>query len=580
MTTIDNTSSPSNTTATITTEVPETPDSIPSDQKQQTLSTKDLPVKALRPKTGAPAKYSACYVDLLPPCNAACPAGENIQAWLSLAQGWKFKEAWEEILKNNPMPAIHGRVCYHPCEASCNRQHFDSTVSIHAVERFLGDMALEEKWTIPQYMIAPSSGKKVLVIGAGPAGLSASYHLQRLGHAVSLYDNQAVLGGMMHIGIPDYRLPAKILAGEAERIIAMGVELKLNYKVYDLLAEKERGKFDAVFLAIGAHRGRLVNCEQQNPCPMWDSIQFLKAIKQANLPKLTNLIVYGGSNTAMDVARCAKRVGVQNVTVVYHRSRQRMAAFKHEIEEAIEEGVQITVLHALKTVIGSKATFNVVELDASGSPQPTGQEDTLDADMIVFALGQSSETDFLKTIEGIEMKSNGCVLVDDYMMTGREGIFAGGDMLPFDQSVTIANGHGKKAANNIDAYFQGGKYVTLRKHKVANYENLNVWFQEKSAQMQQSLLEPATRVQSFNEVVGGFDKHKALYEAKRCFSCGNCFECDGCYAVCPEKAITKLGFGKRYKIDDELCSGCRACKNQCPCNAIDMVKEMVFEFKL
>lgn len=518
------------------------------------------------------SKKIACYVDLLPPCNNACPAGENIQAWLAHAQAGRFKEAWEEIIKNNPMPATHGRVCYHLCETNCNRKQLDSAVSIHAVERFIGDTALAEGWKIPETTVAPLSGKKVLVIGAGPAGLSAAYHLRRLGHAVTICDALSELGGMMYLGIPDYRLPSDILNGEAKRIASMeGIDVKLNYRVDDVIAEKERGKFDAVFIAIGAYKGRITDCTRVDACPMWDSIQFLLAVKENKFPKIDNLIVYGGSNTAMDVARSARRLGVKNVTVCYHRSRQRMAAFPHEVTEALEEGVQLNVLHALQKVEGKKTTFNVVELDASGNPQPTGKTATLDADMIVFSLGQTPATDFLKKIPNFEMKSNGCIMVNENLMTNHPGIFAGGDVLPFDQSVTVATGHGKKAAHNINAYLRNEKHENRPKHRIVKYEDMHVWFNDKTAASEQTILDATTRVQSFAEVIGGLDKSQSHYEAKRCLSCGNCFECDGCYAVCPAKAITKLGFGKRYNIDSNACFGCAKCVKQCPCCAIEMV---------
>lgn len=522
------------------------------------------------------SKQHPKYVDLLPPCNNACPAGENIQSWLGFAQAGRFQQAWETIIENNPMPAIHGRVCYHPCESNCNRKNFDSTVSIHAIERFLGDSAIKENWPMPKSTVS-ASGKKVLVVGAGPAGLSAAYHLRRLGHGVTICEAAPSLGGMMSIGIPDYRLPKETLQGEAQRIISTGIELKLKTKVEDILAEKAAGNFDAVFLAVGAHKGKLTAIEaKNNPCPVWDAIHFLRAVKTNTLPKIgENLLVFGGSNTAMDVARTARRLGIKNVVVAYHRSRQRMAAFDFEIEEALEEGVQLKVLRSLVEVDGHAVKLNVVELDASGSPQPTGEVDVVAADMVVFALGQTPETEFLKKVPGIEFKSNGSVLVNDQMMTGCNGIFAGGDMLPYDQSVTIATGHGKKAARHIDAYLRGTTYIKPQKHALASYDKLQnkMWFQEKTPKTEQTLLNADTRVQSFAEVVSGLEQPQAHYEAKRCLSCGNCFECDSCYGVCPVKAITKLGRGKRYKFEQDKCIGCAQCFKICPCAAIEMEKE-------
>ena len=511
------------------------------------------------------------YANLLPPCNNACPVGSNIQAWLSLAQAGRLKEAWEKLIENNPMPAIHGRVCYHPCETSCNRKKFDTTVNIHAIERFLGDTAITEKWSMP--IPANSNGKKILVVGAGPAGLSCSYHLCRLGYEITLCDALDRPGGMMYIGIPDYRLPATTLAAEAQRIIDMGINLKLNYRVKDILAEKKQGDFAAIFIAIGGHKGKTVTVPTNNPCLMWDSVKFLTAVKTNTLPNFgDDLVIYGGSNTAMDVARTARRLGIKNVHVVYHRTRQRMAAFQEEITEALEEGVNLKVLRQIQSVENKSVKLNVVELDATGSPQPTGQTETINCNMFVFAMGQTPDSDFLKTAQDIEFKSNGCIIINEQMMTGHPGVFAGGDAVPLDQSVTIANGHGKKAAYCIDAYLHDKIYTKPTKNKIAQYEQLNPWFTDRSATTKQNILDSNKRVKSFDEVISGINKDQAIYEAKRCLSCGNCFECDACYGVCPENAISKLGIGKGYKINEPLCTGCGACYQQCPCGAIDMEK--------
>ena len=234
--------------------------------------------------TGPNRTRRPIYVDMLPPCNNACPAGENIQAWLSLAQEGKYEMAWRQLVEDNPMPAIHGRVCYHPCEDHCNRAFIDSTVSIHAVERFLGDLALKKGWKVK--VPKKHSGKRVLVIGAGPSGLSAAYHLTRKGHQVIIRDAGPVAGGMMHFGIPAYRLPRKELEAEINRIEEMGVKIELNHKVTDVLEEQTAGNFDAVFIAVGAHLSKKIDIPSRDAGNIFDALSFLKDVEHGQAPKL------------------------------------------------------------------------------------------------------------------------------------------------------------------------------------------------------------------------------------------------------------------------------------------------------
>src|ERR1700728_146257 len=283
--------------------------------------------------TGPVREQRPIYVDLMPPCNSACPAGENIQAWLDLAQAGKYRDAWETILHDNPFPAVHGRVCYHPCETSCNRGQLDSSVNIHSVERFLGDMAAQRKWTLR--VTAPASGKRILVIGGGPSGLSAAYHLARGGHAVEIRDAGEMPGGMMHFGIPAYRLPRADLMTEIQRIESMGVKITLNHKVEDPLIEQTEGKFDAVFVAIGAQIGKRIDIPARDASHVLTAINLLHDTETGEAPMLgRRVIVYGAGNTAMDAARTAKRLGAEETLIVYHRDRAHMAARAFEADEA------------------------------------------------------------------------------------------------------------------------------------------------------------------------------------------------------------------------------------------------------
>jgi formate dehydrogenase beta subunit len=512
------------------------------------------------------------YVDLLPPCNQACPAGENIQAWLALAQAGRFREAWQTLIRDNPLPAVHGRVCYHPCEDRCNRGQLDTSVSIHAVERFLGDRAAEEGWQAP--IEAPPSGKRILVVGAGPSGLSAAYHLARLGHGVEIHEAGPVAGGMMHFGIPAYRLPREDLAKEVGRIEAMGVTIRLNHKVEDLLAEKETGGFDAVFAAIGAHASKHVDIPARDAARMLDAVSMLRGVSAGERPQLgRRVVIYGGGNTAMDAARTAKRLGAEEALIIYHRDRAHMPAHAFEADEALEEGIKIKWLTSIKEVAGPALTVEVMELGPDGRPRPTGRLETLEADSVVLALGQQTDSGFLRKIPDIELRPDGTVIVATNMMTGHPGVFAGGDMVPSERTVTTAVGHGKRAARHIHAWLRGTAYQPATKHPVVSFEAMSLPIYSDAQRSAQHMLPAAERAGGFAEVQAGLDQMHATYEAKRCLSCGNCFECDQCYAACPEQAIEKLGPGRHYRLRYDRCTGCAVCFETCPCHAIDMVPE-------
>jgi NADPH-dependent glutamate synthase beta subunit-like oxidoreductase len=505
------------------------------------------------------------YVDLLPPCNNACPAGENIQAWLAHAEAGRFEEAWQTLVADNPMPAVHGRVCYHPCESNCNRNNLDGTVSIHAVERFLGDTALKQGWKTR--VDASPTGKRVLIVGAGPSGLSAAHHLARMGHTVEVHDAGPV------VGIPAYRLPRDILDGEIKRIEDMGVKFVLNHKVEDLVAEKEKGNFDAMFVAVGAHLSKRTDIPSRDAGKVLDAVAFLKDVETGNAPKLGRRVaIYGGGNTAMDAARVAKRLGHEPL-IIYRRDYEHMPAHSFEADEAMEEGVKINWLRTIKSIEGSTFNVEVMRVDENGRPQPTGEFETLEADDLIMALGQDTDTEFMRKAPGVEFQKDGTVIVSENMMTGFPGLFAGGDMVPSDRTVTIAVGHGKKAARNIDAFLRSDTYAAPAKHDIADFDKLNLWFYTDAAQRPQGHADLLRRKSSFEEVVKGLSEKEAVYEAKRCLSCGNCFECDGCYGACPEDAIIKLGPGNRYKYDYDLCTGCAVCFEQCPCYAIEMIPE-------
>jgi NADPH-dependent glutamate synthase beta subunit-like oxidoreductase len=526
--------------------------------------------------TGSWRTERAVYVDRLPPCNDACPAGENIQAWLYEAEEGEggYERAWRKLVEENPLPAIMGRVCYHPCETACNRGQLDEAVGIHSVERFLGDEAIEQGWRIE--LDAEPSGKRVLVVGAGPSGLSAAYHLTRLGHEVTIYEAGPKAGGMMRFGIPQYRLPRDVLDAEVQRILDLGVALELNRKVENVVEEMEARDFDAAFLAVGAHIGRRAYIPAGEAERILDAVSLLESMEGAERPQLGRRVaVYGGGDTAMDVARTAKRLGATDAVVVYRRNADRMPAHEFEVEEAAEEGVLMKWLSTIKRFEGGRLLLERMELDESGFPQPTGETEELEADSLVLALGQEADLSLLEGVSGIEV-ADGVVQVGPNMMTGHSGVFAGGDMVPAERTVTVGVGHGKKAARNIDGWLREREYAAPAKHEIAEFETLNTWYYSDAPRTEQPRLDAARRASSFDEVVSGLDAGNALFEARRCLSCGNCFSCDNCYGVCPDNAVIKLGQpGELYEIDLDFCKGCGLCVAECPCGAIEMVPEEI-----
>ena len=527
---------------------------------------------SLANKTGSWRTLRPVYLDRLPPCNHACPAGEDIQGWLYHAEGGDYESAWRALTANNPLPAVMGRVCYHPCETSCNRGQLDEAVGINSVERFLGDEAIRRGWKFatPE----KESGKRVMIVGAGPSGLSAAYQLRRLGHAVTIFEAGPYAGGMMRFGIPKYRLPREVLDAEVKRILDLGVELVLNRKVEDIRATMKEGRFDAAFLAVGAHIGKRAFIPAGAAARMLDAVSVLRGMEGEEKPMLgRRVVVYGGGNTALDVARTAKRLGATEAIILYRRTREKMPAHDFEVEEALQEGVLIKWLSTIKNMADEGTlTVEKMTLDAKGFPQPTGEFETLEADSLVLALGQDVDLSLLDGVPGLSLK-DGTVVVGPNMMTGYAGIFAGGDMVPSERTVTVAIGHGKKAARHVDAWLGGGTYAPPAKHEVADFAKLNPWYYSDAPKTVRPVLDIARRTSTFDEVVRGLDETNALFEARRCLSCGNCFECDNCYGVCPDNAVIKLGPGKRFEFNYDYCKGCGICVSECPCGAIKMVPE-------
>jgi NADPH-dependent glutamate synthase beta subunit-like oxidoreductase len=534
-----------------------------------------------RPSAGPVRTRRPVYVNLLPPCDNACPAGEDIQAWLAAARDQDYQRAFDILTEDNPLPAVLGRVCYHPCEDACNRCQLDDAVAIHAVERFIGDEANRvgrtARITATRITAIRPTGKRVLVIGAGPSGLSAAYQLARHGHQVEIRDAGAEPGGMMRYGIPAYRLPRDVLAHDIKRIADLGVTFTMNHTVTDLNAE--RAGFDAVFVAVGAQASKHTEIPARDASRIIDAIPFLRDVAAASdgnrgQPLVGRRIaVYGGGNTAMDAARTAARLGAAETIIVYRRDRSKMPAHAEEAVDAEREGVRINWLRTITGFAAPALRVEVMTLDETGYPRPTGRFETLEADTLILALGQDAETGFLAALAGIEFNRDGTVEVDEHMMTGCPGVFAGGDMVPAERTVTVSVGHGKRAARYIDDYLRQITPVARAKPELAAFGLLRPWYFAETEYQEGTERTVASRVTDFAEVAGGLTEEAAVREAQRCLSCGNCFECDGCFGACPENAVIQLGRGNRYEFDYQRCTGCGVCYEQCPVHAIEMVPE-------
>ena len=523
--------------------------------------------------TGSWRSERPVYVDGLPPCSNACPAGEQVQGWLYTAEDGSYEKAWRQLVEVNPFPAIMGRVCYHPCETACNRGQLDSAVGINSVERFLGDEAIAQGWQLPAP--AAPTGKRVLVVGSGPAGLSTAYHLWRRGHEVVVHEAESRPGGMMRWGIPAFRLSRDVLDAEIDRLLAGGIRVECDSRVDDLEAVMREGGYDAAFLAVGAQLGRRASIPAGQAARVLDALSVLSSVAHGERPQLgRTVVVYGGGNTAMDAARTARRLGADEAIVVYRRTQAQMPANEVELKEALDEGVQVKWLSTITQVDSGTMTVERMELDESGVPHPTGVFEELKGDCVVLALGQDVDRSLLDTVPGVQ-RVDGVVQVDATMMTGAPGVFAGGDAVPSARSVTVSIGHGRQAAEHIHAWLSASSASVPVQGEPVAFEQLNPWYFSDAPHAVRPRLEKARLTGDFGEVVGGLDAETALYEARRCMSCGNCFGCDNCYGVCPDSAVLKIaGAGAHgYEIDLEYCKGCGLCAEECPAGAIVMEPE-------
>lgn len=517
------------------------------------------------------------YSNILSPCRVACPVGGRIAEWVGQVGNEDFRGAWTTLVDNNPFPAISGRICHHPCETPCNRAALDETISICALERFVGDKALEEGWAFP----TPKNEQKssVAIIGGGPAGLSAAYQLRRRGISVHLYESNNQLGGLLRYGVPAYRLDKAILDGEIARILDLGITVHLNAEITDAAALRAlRADHDAVYLATGASRAkRLPGLDYSNPWVI-DSAEFL-AKTNVNAPCAVGqtLVVIGGGSAAMDVARSARRLG-RDVTVMSLEPDALLPAQRVEVDEAKEEGITF-VSGAMMQAVKSGPdglVLDCVRIDfrpgqTRGSFMTTPIADggfILKADTIIPAIGQDAD---LARWQDVLDGEGPVVKADANWQTSLDGVFAGGDLASMDRFVTQAVGMGKDAAAAIAAFIDNTSTSLGTAPDTAGYDTINTAYHPTAPALRPTHVEPVKRLKSFDEVQNPLSQQDAIAEAGRCFSCGTCTYCDNCYFYCPDMAITNLGQG--YLVNSDYCKGCGLCVAECPTGSIRMHEE-------
>jgi len=526
------------------------------------------------------------YVAKKPPCADACPNSNMIRkALMTVSKAEDFgktnDQAFEEaayiFLETTPFPSTCGRVCPHPCESGCNRNELEGGVGINAFERYLGDFALEKK-LVPTKLSDEARSEKVAIIGSGPAGMSCAYHLARRGYNVTVFEAFPKSGGMLRYGIPDYRLPQNILDAEVQRILDMGVELKLNTIVgKDISMADLRDQYNAVFVGLGAHHGLKLRVQGEDAENVWTGTDFLHRINAGETVDVgSSVVVIGGGDTAIDAARVARRLGA-NATILYRRTREEMPAIDEEIEGALEEGVRIDYLAAPLEISadGSTATgmkcqrMELGEPDASGRRRPVPIEgDTYDLEFSTLIAAISQEPDFTGFEELIEGRD--WIKVDDKFVTKLENVFAGGDNINLDIAIT-AIAHGRKAAEAIHEKFTG-QSITGEKRAIIKADKMMLSYYEKKDRTPVDHLPVDERFKAMDaEIVKTWAEEKAVAEAKRCMSCGMCFDCGNCWSYCQDNAVVKpLVKGGEYKFKLDFCNGCKKCAENCPCGYIEM----------
>jgi NADPH-dependent glutamate synthase beta subunit-like oxidoreductase len=520
----------------------------------------------------------------LQPCTDTCPAGNDIRDFVTaIAQAellgktsdQAYEEAWYTYTNTSPFPAVCGRVCPHPCETECNRTKLEGGVGINKVERAVGNYGIEKDLKL-KMLSDENKDKKIAVIGAGPAGLTCTYQLARRGYQVTVFEATEKPGGMILWGIPRYRLPAKVIESEIQKILDLGVELKLNSRVS---LDDVKGDYDAVFVGIGAQTGLNLRVEGEDADNVFSGVDFLNQINHGERPEIgDNVIVVGGGNTAIDAARISKRMGAET-TILYRRTVKEMPAVEEEIEEAQKENINLEYLAAPIGFVkdGNRITkvkcirMELGEPDDSGRRRPVpieGSEFEIPATAVIAAISQAPDfTGFEALIEGKDW-----IKIEDVGKTKLDNVYAGGDTVNLDL-VTTAIGHGRKAAEGIDRALSGTDEKPEEKKPIVTADKMRLDHYEKAERVEPVSLSIEERMADI-EVEANLDlsPEKILEEAKRCMSCGACFYCEKCWMFCQDQAVNKpQKVGELYTFKLENCTGCKKCAEECPCCFLDML---------
>ncbi len=531
-------------------------------------------------KTGSWRYVRPVYYDKEAPCNFNCPAGNDVRGFLKLVQDGKYIEAWLLFKETSPFPATCGRVCYHPCETFCNRKDFDTPVAIHTIERFVADYAFQAgavKTELPA-----RNEFRVAIVGSGPAGLSCAYQLALRGYNVTVFESQEKPGGMLKVGIPDYRLPSDILEREINAILDLGVELKLNTAIGKDIPFEALDEYDAVYVAAGSHTGKALRIDGEDLPGVVSGLSILYDVNLGRKPELGKRVsIIGGGNTAIDTARSVLRMGSEP-TVVYRRSRKEMPAWDEEVKEAEKEGIKFIFLTAPVLVHSSGGKVSGLECqqmklgekDSSGRrrPEPVkGSNYIIETDMVVRAIGEDPDINFIPAAADMKW---GRLVVDGSSMVKSHGFFAGGDaVVDSPGTVSAAIGSGRKGAEAINSILTREEPEKIEKPEVVKYSDLNTYYFKKEDRAEPVHLETKKALEGFREIVGGISLEDAVCEAERCFTCGICTMCDNCMIFCPDASISVNENNSGYTINYDFCKGCGVCSIECPRNAIKLERE-------